>query len=193
MKQYIKYPAIGAAAGTALMLCDMALKGQLLFGMEEKTAGIYFIAALLTGSRELTPKQSFAAGLLVTAAMGLPLDLYAVKPQTAAEWLMTAGVMLVSGGVAAGCAALREKFRLRVAFTLFWLIFAAAEGLEMLTAYFTLGKGLPLSAIDLIGAGVCLWVMTGHKKRPAETDELPDHPTDEDGNRLPDGDEQWLL
>lgn len=194
MKTYLKFAVLGLLAGLALMLGDMAAGGRLLFGMEEKTYGLYFIAALLVTSKKTPPLETFLRCLLTAAGMGAVLVIYAVRPKSFGELLIPAAIWLVSGGLGADCSAFRERYRLWVANSLIWLTLTAAEGLDLLTLYFTLGKGLPLAAIDLIGGGVCLWIILGHDKRSDETEEgLPDYPTDEDGNRLPDGDEQWLL
>ena len=65
--------------------------------------------------------------------------------------------------------------------------------LAMAAVYF-IGKSLPAAAV--CGAGsLCMWVCAGRRKKSPkdEAEEPPAYPTDEEGNRLPDGDEQWLL
>ena len=195
MKSYLKFAALGLGIGLGLMLGDMAVGGRLLFGMEDKTCGVYFIAALLVTSRRTKPLETFVRCLLTAAGMGVVLAAYLIRPQSPTELLVPAAIWLASGGLGADCAAFRDRYRLWVANSLIWLTLVAAEGLNMLTLYFTLGKGLPLAAIDIVGGGVCLWIVLGHEKKVPDdgTEQQPDYPTDEEGNRLPDGDEQWLL
>ncbi|MBQ8967014.1 hypothetical protein [Ruminococcus sp.] len=193
MRTYIEYAAAGLGAGLLLMLGDRAVGGQLLFGIESSTAGLCIMAALLTASRKKTPLHTFVCSMALNGTMGLVLTLYAVRPQRVGEWLTFAAILLAGSGLAALCSKCREKYRLWVLCSLAGLAVTAAEGLELMTAYFTINKGLPLAGADLAGGCVCLWVMLGRKKKAGPEEEQQEYPTDEEGNRLPDGDEQWLL